>query len=82
MPEAERGAASATMSAAIDVGLGVGPILLGIVAQSSGIPGALAVGAFVAVLGAAWTLGPAARPGDGTTLPGRQWSDDPDERTA
>ena len=63
VPEAERGAASATMSAAIDVGLGVGPILLGIVAQCSGIPEALAVGAFVAVLGTAWTLGPAARPG-------------------
>ena len=59
--ESERGAASATMSAAIDVGLGLGPILLGLVASSAGISWAMASAAGVAVLGAWWTLGPTAR---------------------
>ena len=59
--DSERGSASATMSACIDIGLGAGPILLGMVAQSSGIPWAMATGGLVAVLGALWTLGPAAR---------------------
>jgi len=57
--DSERGSASATMSACIDIGLGAGPIMLGIVAQSSGIPWAMATGGLVAVLGALWTLGPA-----------------------
>ena len=70
------------MSAAIDVGLGVGPILLGIVAQNSGIRVALAVGAVVAVLGAAWTLGTAARPGRRHGASRARMGDDPDERTA
>jgi predicted MFS family arabinose efflux permease len=60
---AERGAASATLSATIDLGLGAGPILLGIVAQSAGIPWAFATGASVAVLGALWTWGLAASTG-------------------
>lgn len=81
-PEAERGAASATMSAAIDLGFGVGPILLGIVAQSSGIPEAMAVGGGVAVLGAAWTLGPAARLGRRQQRSRARMGDDPVERTA
>jgi predicted MFS family arabinose efflux permease len=63
--DSERGSASATMSACIDIGLGAGPILLGMVAQSSGIPWAMATGGLVAVLGALWTLGPAARVVDG-----------------
>ncbi|GLI28911.1 permease [Agromyces rhizosphaerae] len=58
---AERGLASGTASAAIDLGLGIGPILLGFVAASSGIPWAFAVGALVALAGAAWTLGLARR---------------------
>jgi predicted MFS family arabinose efflux permease len=52
----ERGAASAMASAALDLGLGIGPILLGYVAQTSGIPWAFATGAAVAVVGAAWTI--------------------------
>ncbi|WP_353809929.1 MFS transporter [Agromyces sp. SYSU T00194] len=57
----ERGLASGTASAAIDLGLGIGPILLGLVAASSGIAWAFAVGALVALAGAAWTLGLAHR---------------------
>jgi MFS family permease len=52
----ERGAASGTASAFIDLGLGFGPILLGLVAESQGIPWAFGVGAGVALLGALWTL--------------------------
>lgn len=50
----QRGAASATASAALDLGLGVGPLLLGVVARAQGVPGALAVGSVLALLGAAW----------------------------
>jgi predicted MFS family arabinose efflux permease len=53
---AERGAASATMSATIDLGLGAGPILLGVVAHRAGIAAALGAGAAVAAVGALWTL--------------------------
>jgi predicted MFS family arabinose efflux permease len=52
----ERGAASGTASAVIDVGLGLGPVLLGLVARDGGIPAAFVVAAAVALLGAAWTL--------------------------
>lgn len=52
----ERGAASGTVSAALDVGLGGGPVALGLVAASYGIPGAFGVAATVALLGSAWTL--------------------------
>jgi len=52
----ERGAAAGTASAFIDLGLGFGPILLGLVAASRGIPGAFAVGAGIAFAGALWTL--------------------------
>lgn len=51
---AERGAAAGTASLFIDLGLGLGPILLGLVADSAGIPGAFLAGAAVAALGAAW----------------------------
>jgi predicted MFS family arabinose efflux permease len=61
VPDSERGSASATMSACIDIGFGAGPILLGLVAQHSGIPWAMATGALVVALGALWTIGPAAR---------------------
>jgi predicted MFS family arabinose efflux permease len=53
---AERGAASGTASAALDLGLGVGPVLLGTVAAAQGIPWAFAAGAAVAAAGAGWTL--------------------------
>lgn len=61
---AERGAASAMASAALDLGFGIGPILLGYVAATSGIPWAFAAGAGVALVGAAWTISrrPAAAP--------------------
>ena len=51
----ERGAASGTASAFIDLGLGFGPIALGIVAGAQGIPWAFAAGAAIAFLGAVWT---------------------------
>lgn len=50
----ERGAAAGTASAFIDLGLGFGPILLGLVARSAGIPAALLAGAGIAALGAIW----------------------------
>ncbi|MDF2576040.1 MAG: putative Transporter [Agromyces sp.] len=52
----QRGAASGTASAAIDLGLGLGPIALGFIAGPFGIPWAFAVGAVIAVAGALWTL--------------------------
>jgi len=52
----ERGAASGTASAAIDLAFGAGPILLGLVAQGRGIPTAFAVGAGIAFAGAGWAL--------------------------
>lgn len=57
----ERGAASGTASACIDIGLGGGPIMLGLVAAAGGIPVAFAVGAAVAVAGGVWTLSLARR---------------------
>lgn len=56
----ERGAASGTASAFIDLGLGFGPIALGLVARDAGIPWALAVGAAIALVGALWTVALAA----------------------
>lgn len=52
----ERGAAAGTASAALDLGIGGGPILLGFVAQGAGIPTAFTVAAGVALVGCAWTL--------------------------
>ncbi|WP_158839624.1 MFS transporter [Saccharothrix deserti] len=52
----QRGAASGTASAFIDLGLGGGPIVLGLVAQSAGIPWALATASAIALAGSAWTL--------------------------
>jgi predicted MFS family arabinose efflux permease len=51
----ERGAAAGTASAFMDVGIGFGPIALGLVASAQGIPWAFATGAAVALVGAAWT---------------------------
>ncbi|MFP5253535.1 MAG: MFS transporter [Actinomycetes bacterium] len=62
----ERGAAAGTASAALDLGIGAGPIMLGFVAESAGIPGAFAVGAAIALVGSGWTLALA-----GATRPGR-----------
>ena len=52
----ERGAASGTASAFIDLGLGGGPILLGLVAAAAGIPWAFGAAAAVALAGSIWTL--------------------------
>ena len=52
----QRGVASGTASAVIDLGLGLGPIALGLVAEGFGIPWAFGVGAAVAGAGAFWTL--------------------------
>jgi predicted MFS family arabinose efflux permease len=52
----QRGAASGTASAAIDLGLGLGPIGLGLLAGPFGIPWALGVAAMIAFAGGIWTL--------------------------
>lgn len=52
----ERGAASGTASAAIDLALGLGPVLAGVLAEASGIPAAFAAGAAVAFAGAGWSV--------------------------
>lgn len=52
----DRGLASGTATAAIDLGLGIGPITLGLVASGWGIPWAFAAGGAIAALGALWTL--------------------------
>ncbi|WP_448072850.1 MFS transporter [Georgenia yuyongxinii] len=52
----ERGAASATASAFLDLGIGGGPILLGAVAQAFTIQAAFGAAAWVALLGAMWAL--------------------------
>jgi predicted MFS family arabinose efflux permease len=51
----ERGAASGTASAALDLGLGLGPVLLGLVARDQGLPAVFAVAAAAALAGAVWT---------------------------
>lgn len=57
----ERGIASGTASAAIDLGFGIGPVALGLVATPLGIPWAFALGAAIALAGAGWTAGVARR---------------------
>ena len=52
----ERGAASGTASAFIDLGLGGGPIILGFVAEAAGIPWAFGVAASIALAGSLWTV--------------------------
>lgn len=52
----ERGAASGTASAFLDLGIGGGPILLGLVAETAGTRGAFIAGAGVALAGSAWTM--------------------------
>jgi MFS family permease len=51
----ERGAAAGTATAFMDVGLGFGPIVLGVVADARGIDWAFAAAAGIAFAGAAWT---------------------------
>jgi predicted MFS family arabinose efflux permease len=52
----QRGAASGTASAAVDLGLGLGPIALGFLAGPFGIPWAFAAAAAIAFAGGVWTL--------------------------
>lgn len=52
----QRGSASGTASAFLDLGLGGGPILLGLVAETLGIPWAFGAAAGVAVAGGVWTM--------------------------
>jgi predicted MFS family arabinose efflux permease len=52
----ERGAASGTASVFLDLGMGGGPILLGLAAQAGGIPFAFGVAAGVALAGCGWIL--------------------------
>jgi predicted MFS family arabinose efflux permease len=52
----ERGAASGTVSASLDLGLGGGPILLGLLAENAGLPWTFAAAAGVALAGSLWTL--------------------------
>ncbi len=63
----ERGAASGTASAFIDLGLGFGPIALGLVAEAAGIPWAFAAGAAFAFAGAVWTVWLASQPRSAAT---------------
>jgi predicted MFS family arabinose efflux permease len=51
----QRGAAAGTASAFIDLGWGIGPIALGVVARANGIEWAFATGAAIALVGAVWT---------------------------
>ncbi len=52
----QRGAASGTLSGFLDLGLGVGPMVLGGVAGAAGIPWAFAASAALALAGCAWSL--------------------------
>jgi predicted MFS family arabinose efflux permease len=52
-----RGAASGTAGAMIDLGMGIGPIMLGVAAERAGIPWAFAAGACCAAGGAVFALG-------------------------
>lgn len=52
----ERGAAAGTASIFLDLGIGLGPILLGVVADSAGIPWAFGAAAAVAMIGALGTM--------------------------
>jgi MFS family permease len=51
----ERGAAAGTATAFMDIGLGFGPIALGVVAAAGGIPWAFAAAAGIVFAGSAWT---------------------------
>jgi MFS family permease len=53
-PPHQRGAASATASVMIDVGLGAGPLILGVVAQASSLGWAFATAAVIASAGSLW----------------------------
>ena len=57
LPASQHGAAAATFSVFVDLGLGVGPILFGLVAKWASIPAAFGVGAAFALLAAVGLVG-------------------------
>jgi MFS family permease len=62
VPASERGSAAGTASVFIDLGLGAGPMLLGLVAAGSGIPAAFLAAAVLTAVGAALLLSRPAPP--------------------
>jgi predicted MFS family arabinose efflux permease len=52
----ERGAASGTASVFLDLGIALGPMVLGLAAQAGGIPFAFGLAAAVVLAGCGWTL--------------------------
>jgi predicted MFS family arabinose efflux permease len=60
----ERGAASGTASVFLDLGIALGPMVLGLAAQAGGIPFAFGIAAVVVLAGCGWilTLSRAGRP--------------------
>jgi predicted MFS family arabinose efflux permease len=52
----ERGAASATASVFLDLGIALGPMALGLAAQAGGIPFAFGIAAVVVLVGCGWIL--------------------------
>jgi predicted MFS family arabinose efflux permease len=53
----ERGAASGTASVFLDLGIALGPMVLGLAAQAGGIPLAFGLAAAVGLAGCGWILG-------------------------
>ena len=52
----ERGAASGTASVFLDLGIALGPMVLGLAAQAGGIPLAFGIAAAVVLAGCGWIL--------------------------
>ena len=52
----ERGAASGTASVFLDLGIALGPMVLGLAAQAGGIPFAFGIAAAVVLVGCGWIL--------------------------
>jgi predicted MFS family arabinose efflux permease len=52
----ERGAASGTASVFLDLGIALGPMVLGLAAQAGGIPVAFGIAAVVVLAGCGWIL--------------------------
>jgi len=70
VPASQRGSAAGTASVFIDLGLGGGPILLGLVAAGRGIPAAFLVAAVLTAVGAGLLLSrptPQQRPAERST---------------
>lgn len=59
----QRGVAAGTITMSIDLGLGLGPVALGLVAREAGIPAGFAVAGALALAGALWTAALARRTG-------------------